>query len=417
MCCSTGVIGDKTFIATSGVKQGGCTSCPLFTFYIDSTVDALHDMGPDGWLKHLHMVLFMDDTAVFATSREKLAQKLRKLKEKTDEIGMTIHPRKSRYINVNCAEKAALKIDEFAISHTDEYVYLGTPISNTPVSQQVKSHLRMKSPHTMKFSSFLNKNKDAPFTVKETVWNSAVLSTFLYSSETWLTMDLKLAEVPYMKTLKELLGVRQSTCNSIVLIETGNPSAKTLIKNKQEKFFSKLISRVDYSGSELHQVISLAIQKRTPMGIIIQEIINNRNSQVETSLDKTKDLIQTSDSTRCKTYREINRDLSKCVIYSNQHPLPEYQRIAVSRLRLSSHRLKIETGRWARLPRENRLCSCGQIQTEQHVLLHCRLTQNLREDYPIVKTFRDIGDLFSFKDINIINHLCEYCYKVLNVFV
>ena len=97
MCCSTviGVIGDKTFKATSGVKQGGCTSCPLFTFYIDSTVDALHDMGPDGWLKCLHMVLFMDDTAVFATSSEKLAQKLRKLKEKTDEIGMTIHPQKS----------------------------------------------------------------------------------------------------------------------------------------------------------------------------------------------------------------------------------------------------------------------------------------------------------------------------------
>ena len=122
------------------------------------------------------------------------------------------------------------------------------------------------------------------------------------------------------------------------------------------------------------------------MGIIIQEIINNQNSQVETSFDKTKDLIQTSESLRCKTYREKNRDLSKCVIYSNQHPLPEYQRIVVSCLRLSSHRLKIETGRWARLPRENRLhvCSCGQIQTEQHVLLQCRLTQNLREDYPMV---------------------------------
>ena len=393
MCCSTGVIGDKTFKATSGVKQGGCTSCPLFTFYVDSTVDALHDMGPDGWLKHLHMVLFMDDTAVFATSREKLAQKLRKLKEKTDEIGMTIHPQKSRYINVNCTEKADLKIDEITISHMDEYVF-----SNTPVSQQVKSHLRMKSPYTMKFSSFLNKNTDAPFTVKENVWNSAVLSTFLYSSETWLTMDLKLAEVPYMKTLKELLGVRQSTCNSIVLIETGNPSAKTLIKNKQEKFFSKLISRVDYSGSELHQVISLAIQKKTPMGIIIQEIINNRNSQVETSLDKTKDLIQTSDSTRCKTYREINRDLSKCVTYSNQHPLPEYQRIAVSRLRLSSHRLKIEIGHWARLTRENRLCSCGQIQTEQHVLLQCRLTQNLipRSHYRAITT---IALIVSDRDI------------------
>ena len=49
-------------------------------------------------------------------------------------------------------------------------------------------------------------------------------------------MDLRSAENPYMKTVKELLGVRQSTCNSIVLIETGNVIAKTVIK-KQKKFF------------------------------------------------------------------------------------------------------------------------------------------------------------------------------------
>ena len=33
------------------------------------------------------------------------------------------------------------------------------------------------------------------------------------------------------------------------------------------------------------------------------------------------------------------------------------------------------------------------------------------------KTFHDIGDLFSFKNLNTVNTLCEYCDKVLNVFV
>ena len=39
--------------------------------------------------------------------------------------------------------------------------------------------------------------------------------------------------------------------------------------------------------------------------------------------------------------------------------VPEWQRIAFTRFRLSSHRLRIETGRWSRLPREQILCDCG----------------------------------------------------------
>ena len=38
---STGIIGDLTFGASSGVRQGACTSCPLFTYFVDETVQAV----------------------------------------------------------------------------------------------------------------------------------------------------------------------------------------------------------------------------------------------------------------------------------------------------------------------------------------------------------------------------------------
>ncbi len=34
----------------------------------------------------------------------------------------------------------------------------------------------------------------------------------------------------------------------------------------------------------------------------------------------------------------------------------EFKRIVYTRFRLSAHNLKVETGRWARLPREERVC-------------------------------------------------------------
>jgi hypothetical protein len=356
----------------------------------------------------------MDDTAVFATSRQKLVQKLTKLKEITDQIGMIIHPTKSKYINVNTNERDDLEIDGVNITYTNEYVYLGTPISNKTIAKQVKAHLHMKSPHALKFSSFLSKNSDSPFCIKETVWKSVVLSAFLYSSETWLTKDLRSAEGLYMKTLKEMLGVRHTTSNNLVLIETGSDDAKTTIRIKQVNYYKKLLNRTDYNISYLHQVITMAINVKAPMGKSLDDIINT--ALVECNLERIKNETRKSERTRCKTYCEMNTDLSKCVIYSKMCTIPEHLRIPVTRLRLSSHRLRIETGRWARIPREDRLCPCGDLQTEEHVLLHCRLTENLRENYPIVKSFENIGELLSFKNLDTANHVCIYCYKVLNVF-
>ena len=56
-----------------------------------------------------------------------------------------------------------------------------------------------------------------------------------------------------------------------------------------------------------------------------------------------------------------------------------------TRLRLSSHRLAIETGRWSRIPRDNRQCSCGAIQTEKHVICFCPLSQSIRSQFDTVK--------------------------------
>ena len=349
MVQSVGVIGNEQFEATSGVKQGGCTSCSIFTFYIDETVRAVKQYGQDGWLNDLHLLLFMDDTVVFATSKIALQQKLVALKQCADKLGMIIHPTKTKYISVNSDEAAPVDVDDIRVEKTDQYVYLGSPIFSGSIADQVQAHINMKAPQTLKFLSFLTKNSDAPFQVKEKVWNSAMLSAVLYSSETWFTSNLRSVERPYMATLKQLLKVRQSTYNDLVLVELGRGDAKSLIMDKQKCFLHKLTQREDYKNSHIERTISQAIALKTQMGSQIQDRINYLNSSyVEEKLYRLKDRIQSSESTQRKVYYQMNPSLSKCVLYSTNSGIPEHARAAATQMRLASHRLRIETGRWDR---------------------------------------------------------------------
>ena len=114
-------------------------------------------------------------------------------------------------------------------------------------------------------------------------------------------------------------------------------------------------------------------------------IINVLNDEHEISaIDRLKQSIRLSSKTKMKTYLKLNPNLSVYPVYQLCNAtIPDYLRTEFSRFRLSSHRLKIETGRWARLPPEERLCLCGKIQDEEHVLLECVLTEHIRDLSPI----------------------------------
>ena len=83
-------------------------------------------------------------------------------------------------------------------------------------------------------------------------------------------------------------------------------------------------------------------------------------------------------------------------MYETDTYIDESKRIMFTRFRLSSHdmkmetgrwarieREKMETGRWARIERENRLCDCGEIQDEYHVLFNCIKTDDTRSKYSV----------------------------------
>lgn len=69
--------------------------------------------------------------------------------------------------------------------------------------------------------------------------------------------------------------------------------------------------------------------------------------------------------------------------YLENIPVKKY-RIALSKIRLSSHDLAIETGRYENTPREHRLClfcNMNMIESEYHFILVCPFYIDIRKKY------------------------------------
>ena len=74
-----------------------------------------------------------------------------------------------------------------------------------------------------------------------------------------------------------------------------------------------------------------------------------------------------SSSHRCLLYKSLERDFEIATYLKNIHI--RTNRIAMSRLRMSSHTLLIERGTWLKIPPNVRLCDeCNVLEDEYHVM-------------------------------------------------
>jgi len=413
---SYSILGTAVIAAVIGVRQGSPTSCFLFTCYVDDLITLVKERcGFDGYLKWLHVLMLMDDTVVLATSREECIKKLQAICEFCDNSGMVLNQEKTKFMVINSSvlDKRPLEIPfgdiTYTIYHCESYVYLGSIFTSDGKIQSAITNSAMNAKrHLMKFVAFLSKNPDFPFFVKHKVMNSAFLAAILYGCEGWLINNCSAMNKVYISCIKALLGVRQTTPNDPCLLELGYPPLKKWIKNRQYKFFKcTMDNRSTVERDPLMFAIDLATSAKTPAGKYLIELLEGED-YFQQGLNTLRNSVATSTKSKLLAYCAMNPQLSIHPIYKRSNNLiPEHQRQAFTRLRLVSHKLRIETGRWARIPREQRLCSCGDIQTEEHVICHCRISQNIRELNPHM-TF-EFPDFFC----NTNKDICRVIHEIL----
>ena len=121
----------------------------------------------------------------------------------------------------------------------------------------------------------------------------------------------------------------------------------------------------------------------TSMGNYIDGLLTDSSMFYEKALQNMRNNILTSVKTKFVTYTRLNPSLTVQDVYKPcVNYIPEVERVSFTRFRLSSHKLRIETGRWSRIPRDLRICECGKgIQDEQHVIKDCLFTEAVRNKY------------------------------------
>ena len=396
------VLGTVVFATTMGVRQGSPTSCLLFIIFVNDLIKYVKEnCEDDGFLSWLHILVLMDDTVLLATTRERMLYKIGLMKTFCDDYGMKVNEAKTKFFVVggSAADLEPVRVAGLEVERCQQYTYLGaTFTADGSVHQAVRTHALAKTAHVAKFVSFIKKNNDVPFQVKKKVFDAALMSAILYGCESWLNADLKPIVKLYNWALKTLLDVRMTTCNDVCYIESGNPPINAVIKKKQRKFLKSVWrERCDLNDDPLILALKTVMEARYNTKDYVHDLIHNDQDDVDISIRDLKHSLQQSVSSRRTTYLEINPSLCVHPVYlEKKHNVCERDRVAFTRFRVSSHSLAVEVGRWSRrgrgrLPLEERLCPCGQIQTELHVVQHCTLTQHLRHNH----NFSIIQDLFN----------------------
>ena len=416
--CTKFILKSATISACIGVRQGAPTSCLLFVLYIDKLVRDLKErFQEDGFLGSVHALLLMDDTVIMATTRGKAEEKMNTLLTFCNESGMALNELKTKFMVVNGggADKEPLETGGVVIGYTSKYVYLGAHFTDDGrMKSVIKLHAERCTKHANKFGIFIRKNQNMPYHLKLKVFNAALISAMLYGCETWLTNNLVSVSKHYMTCLKLLLGVRTTTPNELCMIEAHQPEMASIIMKRRCGFINNYLEKATGDEPLIH-IFELCKNANTKMYKLLQTAKDYHGDPTIHSMEslKRKCRMKQLTSTRMATYLEINPELSDHKIYTDPTCyVPDQLRISFTRLRLSSHRLRVETGRWTRIPREQRVCSCDRqsLQDEVHVLLNCTLTNTIRTKYDIrVTSIKDLLDIPT-------KILCTFINNCLNVF-
>ena len=275
-------------------------------------------------------------------------------------------------------------------------------------------------------------------------FNSMVRPILFYGCEVWGMSKADPIEVFYREFLKYVLRVKTSTPNIYVYGELGvyplwidrqirvlKYWAKIINPESSKGEFVKNIYREMYELSLTNpQVVTWATTvrdtlKRLDLGIYWE---NQTISDDDFFLSLVRRKLQNSYLTKWTSDVIDSTDgrLFRCIktAFRYESYLDNIQnkalRYALTRIRLSSHRYKIETGRWGRnkVPREERKCDiCNVIEDEFHVLVSCPRFVNERNNLlpqcllqnPNIDVFERV---FDTSDVHVQTQLALLCLNV-----
>ena len=381
------------FTLQAGVLQGASTSTLLFMAYTSDIVSVFNThFAQEMYIHMYHLLLHADDSLILASTKQLLIDKYYAMDNYCSANFLYLQPKKCGFICINSNETSSIALKGGTIKCMDEILYLGSRIScSGHINDDIKLEIASKLKNFNKFYAFINKNENAPMAVKMKVLESCLCSAILYNCESWGNGNVKNLEKKYTAVLKYMLGVKTRSCNEFPYVELGLIPLSAIIMKRQYRFYKKVISERDWPL--LRHIVRQSRDINTGFINYYDKLIErykNEGEIIDEAKQKMKNCITekaTAGKSRYSTYMMINPSLEKSNIYS-RIDISAFYLQKVTKLRTVNHSLAIEVGRYGRnpKPKDQRLCHCNEVETEDHFLLKCPLYEHIRRKYNVIRT-------------------------------
>lgn len=425
------------FSSNIGVRQGDNLSPNLFKIFVndfkghlDSNCDPVSlDSTP------LSCLFYADDLVLVSSSQKGLQSSLDTLDKYCDKWKLNINYSKTKCVHFNSLGRILenkLYIKGKEIENARHYCYLGVNFSASGCFTVAENEIYNKGLKAyFKFSRCFGDNRPKVSTFLH-IFDHTVKSVLMYGSEIWGTFNptkLKSDQSFYkvctesvieklnVKLCKFILGVNRRSTNAAVMAEIG----------RFPLFFGIIVNLIKYwirlEKSENHllkEALSLSkkIHNRGQTSWIscIFSILKYLDLSTEyilrTNLNIKKLILKKLTISFSKVWKEnlfndIRRKknqknkLRTFRLFKNNFRFEPYlefgtfkQRMILSKFRIGSHNLEIETGRHKDQPENERICKLCKtdVGDEMHFLLECSKLDTVRDFY-LEKIFHNVSSL------------------------
>ena len=399
------------FECAVGLKQGEVISPLLFSLFIEDLELFLQEDQNCGLRLDditFLLMLFADDMVILGKDINDLQNSLELLERYCDRWGLQVNTEKTKIVVFR--KRGGLRDNESwiykntPIEVVNEFNYLGTVFKYTGSFVLNQETLVGKGLKALNCLIYNTKKHSLSPKVMCQLFDAFVGSILNYSCEVWGFGKSKVLERIHLKFCKTILKVKSSTSSCGVYGELG----------RYPLFITRYVRIVKYWSRIANSENILIVHLYNSLVDACNKGVNNWANSVRSLLDtygfsyvwnnpnsvnlKTFYLVfkqRVVDVFKQNWFNDIARN-GTLVLYKEFKQYFEYEnyltelpsklRIPLAKLRLSSHQLLIETGRYSqnRTERAQRLCTLcdrSDVEDEYHFVIICPLYSHLRVSY------------------------------------
>ena len=438
----------EMFPCINGLREGDILSPILFSLYVNDLKSFLQHNACEGinvqyenandvtCFLQILLLMYADDTVLFATTKPRLQHSLNMYAKYCKYWKLNINASKTKVVIFGRKRKHTFTLDNHQIEVVNTFKYLGVIFNkNGRFTDAIKDNIN-KARLAMYSLRRTFKEKHIPIDCQIDIFEKTIEPILLYGAEIWGFENTTLIEQYYLKTIKQILGLRKSTPNYMIYGEIGKYPITAKIKMRMIKYTIRLTKGEGKKWSE----------------ILFKAMINDTNTNSYRWLNCIKNILRetgfpmlthqmyniqrhakTIQQTLIdQTLQELNTDSSKCTYYKYIKDKPgmayyltclsHKHTLSLMKFRTANHRLPIEIGRYTNTIRAARICPfCSSVGDEYHYVMYCPKFNTARQRY-IHTQYINRPNMYKYHalmntdDINQLQKLAVFTSIITNVF-